>query len=69
VRSVRGLSIDKAFIAAKIGRLNQAIKGKKLSGAQDQEVSKLFREATSNFGDGRFTSANKQLNRIYTLIR
>jgi len=69
VRSVRGINIDKAFIAAKIGRLNQAIKGKKLSGAQDQEVSNLFREATSNFGDGRFTGANKRLNKIYTLIR
>lgn len=69
VRSVRGIGINKGFIAAKIGRLNTAIKGKKLGATKDAEVSKLFREATANFGDGRFKRANKRLNRIYGLIR
>lgn len=69
VRSVKGIRIDKAFIAAKIGRLNSAIKGKKLSGSADAEVNKLFRQATANFGDGRFTSANRRLNKIYSMIR
>ncbi len=62
--TVRALKIDKPFIAAKIGRLNATMKGKTLSSSIEQ----LFRDATEEVADGKFVSANKKLNSIYSKI-
>ncbi len=67
--TVESMKIDKAFISAKIGRLNAAMKGKSLDGDRKKEADALFRGATSDYGDGRFPSANGKLNKIYALIR
>jgi hypothetical protein len=60
--NVKAIKIDKAFIAAKIGRLNAAVKGKALTPAIEQ----LFREATENVADGKFKDANRRLNKIFS---
>jgi hypothetical protein len=62
---VKAIKIDNAFIAAKIGRLNVAMKGKTLSPATEQ----LFREATENVADGKFKDANRRLNKIFSETR
>lgn len=62
--TVRAMKIDKPFIAAKIGRLNATMKGKTVSSSVEQ----LFRDATEEVADGKFTSANKKLNSIYSKI-
>lgn len=67
--TVRTMKIDRAFIGAKIGRLSRAIRRASPSAAQRQKVDALFQEATANYGDGRFQSANRKLNRIYSLLR
>lgn len=69
LRTVRGMKIDKAFIAAKIGRLNGQMKGKGVGGDKRERVDKLFREATSLYGDANFAAANARLNTIYGEIR
>jgi hypothetical protein len=68
VNTVKSIKVNKAFIQAKIGRLNAAIQGKSLSGSKRSSVDKLFRSATENTLDGKFGSANKQLNQIYSMI-
>lgn len=67
--TVDSIKIDKAFISAKIGRLNAAMKGKELAGDPKKDADELFRGATADYGDGRFPSANGKLNKIYLLIR
>ncbi len=62
--TVRAMKIDKPFIAAKIGRLNVTMKGKSIS----SQVEGLFRDATEEVADGKFVSANKKLNSIYSKI-
>lgn len=62
--TVRVLKVDKAFIADKIRRLNEVLKGQRLTPAVEQ----LFREATQNVADGAFGSANRKLNRIHAAI-
>jgi len=69
VQTIKGMKVNKAFIAAKIGRLNAAIKGKTLDGDKRATVDGLFRSATANYGDGKFSAANKKLNKIYGAIR
>lgn len=66
--TVESLGIDKGFIAGKIHRLNGVMKGKALPPAQRAEVDQLFRLATADYGDGKFTAANGRLNKIYALI-
>ncbi len=69
VATVNSIRIGKAFIAAKIGRLSQRMKGKKLSASKRKEVDRLFNGAIAAHGDGRFSRANRNLNRIYAAIR
>jgi hypothetical protein len=62
--TVKSMKVDKAFIADKIRRLNEVLKGQRLSGPVEQ----LFRDATQNVADGNFASANRKLNRIHAAI-
>jgi hypothetical protein len=64
VDTVKSVKIDKAFIQGKIARLNAQVKGKQLGGDADS----LFREATEDYGDGKFANANKKLNKIYAML-
>jgi len=68
VGTVRSIKVNKAFIQAKIGRLNGAIRGKKLAPRVRTQVDALFRQATSSYGDGKFRRANRRLNKIYSMI-
>ena len=65
VNTVRAIKINKAFIAAKIARLNQRIGGKRLNKATEG----LFREATAYYGDAKFGKANNKLNQISSSLR
>lgn len=60
--------IDRAFIQAKIGRLNEAIKGTTLPADKQKKVDSLFKEATRSYGDANYSRANKRLNEIYALL-
>ncbi len=62
--TVNAIKIDKGFIAAKIARLNRRIGGKSLSANSES----LFRQATSSYGDAKFSSANSKLNKIYSSL-
>ena len=65
VKTVKAISVNRGFIAAKIQRLNGRMKGKSLS----SRTEGLFRDATARYGDGKFSSANKKLNQIYSSLR
>ena len=67
--TVDSLKVDKGFLMAKIGRLNNVVKGAKLAEDTRKQVDDLFRDATADYGDGQFVAANGKLNRIYGLIR
>ena len=69
VATIESVKVDKSFISAKISRLNGAIKGAKLGGDAQKQVDDLFREATSDYGDGKFTPANGKLNRIFGMLQ
>jgi hypothetical protein len=68
VATVDSLKVDKAFIVAKINRLNGAMRSAKLAPDAKKEVDDLFRDATADYGDGKFGSANGKLNRIYSMV-
>ncbi|MFH0900384.1 MAG: hypothetical protein V2A73_07125 [Pseudomonadota bacterium] len=67
--TVESVKIDGDFITAKIRRLNKIVQRTKLGDQQREDTLALFREATSDYGDGRFAAANGKLNRIYALVR
>ncbi|MBK8480794.1 MAG: hypothetical protein IPL40_06425 [Proteobacteria bacterium] len=69
VVAVRGIAVDRAFVGAKMGRLSQAIRNRPPRGKGKARAEELFRQATTYYGDGQFAAANRQLNRIYALLR
>src|SRR5262249_20172341 len=68
VASVDSVKIDKAFIVAKINRLNAPRSRATLSAAARRDVEDLFRDATTDYGDGKFAAANGKLNRIFATL-
>lgn len=69
VVTIDSMKVDRAFIVAKINRLNGAMKTARLSTDTHKEVDDLFRDATSDYGDGKFTPANGKLNRIFGMLQ
>ena len=67
--AVDGVKVDKSFIVGKITRLSTAVRSSKLADEARQQVEELFRDATADYGDGRFGAANGKLNRIYALVQ
>ena len=60
-----GLKVDRGFLSAKFARVSARMKGKTLS----SEGKSLFEEATENYGDGKFPSANSKLNKIIAMLK
>jgi hypothetical protein len=67
--AVRAIRIDRGFIGTKIAKLSKIIRRSPLKGSKKAQAQQLFRQATTAYGDGRFSAANKKLNRIYALLR
>lgn len=67
--SVEAVRVDRTFVSAKIGRLNATVKARPPAGAARAEVDELFRQATADYADGKFPSANTKLNRIASLVK
>lgn len=65
--ALAALVIDSGFIDRKFNRLNTQIKKKPPN--DKQAVSALLRKATQLVGDGKHQAANKELNRIFALLR
>jgi len=66
--TLRSIRIDRGFVGAKMGRLAAVIRRKKLSAAKRKQVSQLFVQVTTAYNDGRFSSANARINKIYRII-
>lgn len=62
---VEDTKLDKAFIQAKFSRLNTKVSESKLDGKEKENVEALMAKAAESYGDGKFSTANKQLNEIY----
>jgi hypothetical protein len=67
--AVDDIKIDRAFIFAKMARLNSTMKGRKFDGEKRKEVESHFREATVDYGDGKFPSANAKINKLFSILR
>ena len=66
--TLRGIKINRGFVGAKMGRLAAYIRRKKLSAKKREKVNKLFVQVTTAYNDGRFSSANRKINKIYGVI-
>jgi hypothetical protein len=67
--TLRSIKINRGFVGAKMGRLAGYIRRKKLSASKREKVNKLFVQVTTSYNDGRFSSANRKINKIYGVIR
>jgi hypothetical protein len=67
--AVEGVHIDREFITAKMGRLNSAIRSKKLEGDSKRRSQSLLEEITANYGDGKFAQANTKINTVFAMMK
>lgn len=67
--TLRSIKINRGFVGAKMGRLAGYIRRKKLSASKREKVNKLFVQVTTSYNDGRFSSANRKINKIYGVIK
>jgi hypothetical protein len=65
---IAAIRIDADFIDRKFARLAQLTRERKPAGKDKQMVSTLLRKATRLYGDGKFVKANRELNRIFSLL-
>jgi hypothetical protein len=67
--AVEGVHIDREFITAKMGRLNSAIRSKKLEGDSKRKSQSLLEEITASYGDGKFGQANTKINTVFAMLK
>lgn len=66
--AVNAVQVDADFIDRKFQWLNELKKKKPPAEADAETVKTLLRRVTQLVGDGQFTAANQELNRIYALL-
>jgi len=67
--AVEEIKLDRGFISSKMTRLNALIKGRKIEGDRRREVETLFRDATADYGDGKFPQANTKINKLFAILK
>ena len=71
-QAVDGITVDHAFVQAKMARISRQFEEKKRSAwdeAQKKRVQGLLAEASDSFSDGRYDRANKKINQIFALLQ
>src|SRR4030095_11160373 len=67
--TVDAIKIDRGFITAKYGRLNSKVSANKaLDEATRQQLTDGMKEVLQKYGDGDFSSANRKLNALYSVV-
>jgi hypothetical protein len=61
--------VNRAFIQAKFERLNGVMRGTKLNSTTQSKVEKLFQEASESYGDQKYSTTNKRLNKIFAIVQ
>jgi hypothetical protein len=52
-----------------MGRLNSAIRTKKLEGDSKRKSQSLLEEITASYGDGKFAQANTKINSVFAMMK
>lgn len=65
--TVDSIKIDRAFIGAKISRLNARLKNAKVDEATRQQLEQGLTDVVQKFGDGKLADANSKLNQMWAL--
>jgi hypothetical protein len=69
VGMVDTITVNRAFIQAKMTRVQAQLKSSKQDDATTQQLSGILKEVIQNFGDGDFNAANKRLNQLVSQLR
>ncbi|MGE0547288.1 MAG: hypothetical protein AB7O24_12475 [Kofleriaceae bacterium] len=67
--TVDAIKIDRYFIKAKADRLSHQVRSSKLDDATNQQLTGILSDVMQKFGDGNFSAANTQLNRLASQLK
>jgi hypothetical protein len=68
IAAVDAVKVDGNFISEKIKRVTASSSIERLDAKRKDQVDRLLREVELKFGDGRFSEANRDINRIVQLL-
>lgn len=69
VRTVDSIQVNRAFLQAKMARVQAQIKSSKPDPATNQQLSGILSEVIQKFGDGDFAGANTRLNQLVSKLK
>lgn len=68
VATVEAIAINRAFIQAKIARLQSQIKATKPDEAANKQMQEVLGDVMDKYGNGDFQAANRRLNQLASIV-
>lgn len=64
VGTIDSITVNRAFIQQKMGRIQTAVKGTKLDEASNKELQDILGDVMNAYNNGDFAAANRRLNQV-----
>jgi hypothetical protein len=68
VGTVDSITVNRAFIQQKMGRIQSQVKGTKLDEATNKELQDILGDVMNSYNNGDFAAANRRLNTVATKL-
>lgn len=68
VATVDALTVNRAFIQAKMARISAQVKSAKLDDATNKELAEILGDVMQKYNDGDFAAANRRLNQVAAIL-
>ena len=69
VQTIDGIQVNRAFIGAKVQRLQNRVKSAKVDEATQAQLTEGLKDVLQKYGDQDFAAANRKINQLWSLIR
>jgi hypothetical protein len=66
---VEGIKVDRAFIQAKMTRINKQLGATRVDDATNTKLAQILQDVAQKFGDGNYAAANSKLNSVASELR
>lgn len=69
VQTIDGIQVNRAFIGAKVQRLQNRVKSAAVDDATQAQLTEGLKDVLQKYGDQDFAAANRKINQLWGLIR
>lgn len=69
VQTIDAIQVNRAFIGAKVQRLQNRVKGASVDEATQAQLTEGLKDVLQKYGDQDFVAANKKINQLWNAVR